>query len=869
MGPMKIALVTSLKSSKIRSRCKQTLCCLPAIATLLCASHSLAAVPAVLSDAQQTIGSNFSNSQSIAVASNGTVYVADTSNNQIVEMVTNLPGASSQTAVNTSSLRPALAAPSAVAVDTAGNLYIGDTPTSGARILKVAANSNGAITNTSTVTTLYSGGLLNDPISLAVSSGGTLFIGDSSLFGSGIYTMPTAAATPHSLTITGITGGYTPAALAISGNNLFIANGSSNNGGVYVAPTTGGVAKPVLMGSFVTQQPQGLAVDASGDLFVLAQLAVGPDGYQVLEIPGASAVNQSTPYIIPSSNLVGNGGVALDPEGNLDIVGYTTGFFSFTGQATQLNYLNPVYLGAASVSGNGSSVLFNFEFNASTSLSGFRAVTVGDLGGTADVQASGRGTCKTGSRTGTPTQPYTCLQNFQATPQYVGTRVSAIQVEGSTTATILNSSAVYELGQAAAQIAYPLDVSMTQLGLIQPQGVTISGFDQRVYVADLIAGKVYSVGGLNGSQTTAVSTGSIVLNAPSAVAMNGEGDLYIADFGSGQVIVVPTTTGIAPYVLKTGGLLQHPISLATDELGDLYIGDAGVAGDNATSSQPGYVVVVPYSGSPFQLSLNGVSVVFPQALTFNNASGVLAIGDGGDISTSLGQVVEVSSAGSAQVVSITNPAAPTDPTGLSFDAAGNLYVLDGATNTITVLYTNGSSGRLSFANPSALSAASALASSAGSQSFVIANLGGGTANNLVYLNGNSSTLAFGNQTVNTASASQAVTVANIGNQTLTLNNSYYSPKPVTGFPLGNGTCAGGDKLTLLTTCTLAFEFQPTATGAVKPTVSVNSNAYNSGTPVITLTGTGVAKAQANVVAPRNLLQFKRAGRKSFASARFR
>ncbi|HXP11586.1 MAG TPA: hypothetical protein VN828_23975, partial [Acidobacteriaceae bacterium] len=348
---MKIALVTSLKSSKIRSRCKQTLCCLPAIATLLCASHSLAAVPAVLSDAQQTIGSNFSNSQSIAVASNGTVYVADTSNNQIVEMVTNLPGASSQTAVNTSSLRPALAAPSAVAVDTAGNLYIGDTPTSGARILKVAANSNGAITNTSTVTTLYSGGLLNDPISLAVSSGGTLFIGDSSLFGSGIYTMPTAAATPHSLTITGITGGYTPAALAISGNNLFIANGSSNNGGVYVAPTTGGVAKPVLMGSFVTQQPQGLAVDASGDLFVLAQLAVGPDGYQVLEIPGASAVNQSTPYIIPSSNLVGNGGVALDPEGNLDIVGYTTGFFSFTGQATQLNYLNPVYLGAASVSG--------------------------------------------------------------------------------------------------------------------------------------------------------------------------------------------------------------------------------------------------------------------------------------------------------------------------------------------------------------------------------------------------------------------------------------------------------------------------------------------------------------------------------------
>jgi sugar lactone lactonase YvrE len=864
---MKIAFAISEKSSQKRSQWKLTLCGLPAIATLLCAPRSLAAVPAVVADAQQTIGNNFSNSSSIAVGPNGAVYVADTGNNQIVEITTNLPGASTQTAVNTSSLRTALAGPSAVAVDAAGNLYIGDTPNLGARILKVAANASGAITSSSAVTTLYSGGLLNDPIALAVSSGGTLFIGDVGLTNSAIYTMPTAAATPHALTITGIAAGYSPVALAISGNNLFIANGSSNNGGIYVAPVGGGAAKPVLMGSFVTQQPQGLAVDASGDLFVLTQLAVGPSGNQVIEIPAASAVNQSTPYIIPSSNLVGNGGVALDPEGNLDIVGYTNFGFFVIGQATQLDYLNPVNLGAAAVSGSGSSILFNFELNASTKLSGFRAVTVGDLGGTSDV-AGRNSTCSTGNRTGTATQPYTCHQNFQATPQYVGTRVSAIQVEGSTTTNILNSLAVYELGQGPAQIAYPLDVATTQLGLIQPQGVTISGFDQKVYIADLIAGKVYSVTGLNGANATAVSTGSIALSGPSAVAMNGEGDLYIADFDLGRVVVVPTTTGIAPYVLNAGGLLQHPISLATDELGDLYIGDAGVAGDGASSAQPGYVVVVPYSGSPFQLSLN-VPVVFPQALSFNNASGVLAIGDGGDISTALGQIVEVSSTGSAQVVSITNPASPTDPTGLTFDAAGNLYVLDGAANTVTVLYTDGTSGLLSFANPSALSAASALANSAGSQSFVIANLGGGTANNLVYLNGNSSTLAFGNQTVNTPSASQAVTLANIGNQNLTLNNSFYSPKPVTGFPAGSGTCAGGDKLTLLTTCTLGFEFQPNAAGSVQKTVTVNSNAYNTGAPVINLTGTGVARAQANVAAKRNLLQLRRVGRKSFASAKFK
>ena len=103
---------------------------------------------------------------------------------------------------------------------------------------------------------------------------------------------------------------------------------------------------------------------------------------------------------------------------------------------------------------------------------------------------------------------------------------------------------------------------------------------------------------------------------------------------------------------------------------------------------------------------------------------------------------------------------------------------------------------------------SALASSAGSQSFVVANLGGGTANNLVYLNGNSVTFTFGSQANNSVSASQTATVANIGNQPMTLsNNSYYNPNPIPGFGLQTGsTCANGDIYTSLTSCLFAVEF---------------------------------------------------------------
>jgi sugar lactone lactonase YvrE len=881
MRYLKSALVTPSPKSVRR------LSCLPAIAVMCCASQAFAAAPAVVVDAQQTLGSGFNDPQGIAVAPNGTVYVADSQNNQIVMLTPHLPG--------TSGLAPLtigkLYSPQGLAVDAAGDLFIGDNPPAGARILEVVA-SGGALT--STVKTIYSGGLLNDPISLTINSANatfanTLFIGDSVGFGGAIYSinLTSKTPTPVQVSIKGLSGAFTPSALALDlKGNLYIANSS---GGVYAAPAVGGgTVQSILTGSFNISQPQGLALDASGDLFILSQLSgfSAPNGEQVIEVPNASPTIQSTPYIIPTTNLETGGGMALDPAGNVDVaeVG-TTGFFGLeagTGLVTQLDFLNPVYLGAANVYGNnGIGVTFNFEFNSNTTFSGFTAVTVGDSASNNDViQVSQRfgpptGNCNTGKLTGlTAYQPYSCYQNFEATPQYVGTRASAIQVKGAGSA-ILSSSPVYELGDAAAQIAYPLDVTTTPLGLVQPQGVAISGFNNQVYIADLAGGKVYSISGLNGSKPNAVITGAAgsatALSAPSAVAMNGEGDLYIADFNLGEVVVVPTTTGIAPYVLNTGTVkLQHPISLALDELGNLYIGDSGPDGDSATGSAPGFVVVVPYNASAFKLAINGASIIFPQALAVNSINGDLLIGDGGDGSSG-SQIVQVTPAGVASVLST-----PSNPTGLSFDAAGNLYILDGTLNTITEVYTNGTSAALAIANPSSLSYPSALASSAGSQSFVVANLGGGTANNLVYLNGNSVSFAFGSQTNNSISASQTATVANIGNLSLTLSNSgYYSPKPIPAFGLGTTTsCANGDVFTSLTSCLFAIAFEPTSkyTGAQSEQVTINSNAYNSGTPAINLTGTGTGAGplvKTNLKAAVQTLPTNNRGRKSFAAAKFK
>jgi sugar lactone lactonase YvrE len=848
---------------------------LSVMSILFCASTALAQAPAIVVDAQQTIGSNYDHPQSVAVSPNGTVYVADTNNDQVVALIPNLPGASAQSTVNTGAY--VLSLPQALAVDAAGDLFIGDAPLLGitGRVIEVIADSNGVLTNT--VKQIYQGSLLLQPVSLAVDSANTLFIGDSELFGTGaIYSVPAGGKTPHKVKITGLPSGFTPAALVRdSSNNLYFVNSASVNGGIYVAPATGGAAQPIATGSFVIRQPTGLALDSSGDLFILSLLGSGSGfnaGQQVIEIPSASP---ATPYIIPTTDIETSSGMALDPSGNLDVAEIGSGLNGF-GLVAQLNFLNPVDLGPVNVFNTGTAVLFNFEFNAPTTLSGFRTVTVGDLASkNSDVVKGSIGNCKNVTLPGATSAylPYGCYQTFTATPQYTGTRVSAIQIQGSGAA-ILNSSPVYETGLSGAQITYPLDVTKTATGLIQPQGLAISGFDQTVYVADLGSGLVYSTSGLNGSSLKPVSTGSIPLQAPSAVAMNGEGDLFIADFNLGEVVVVPTTTGKAPHILNTGNLLQHPISLAVDFLGDLYIGDSGSDGDGATSSNPGYVVEVPYNGPALKVATPSVSIVFPQALATDSINGNLLIGDGGDVSTGMGQIVKVSAYG-ASVVSITGAAQPTDPTGLTFDAAENLYVLDGEAGTITVVPPTGDSQLLDFTN-TYLASPSALANSAGSQSFVVANVGNGINNSLVYLNGNSSTFAFGNVAVGDHSATQIATVHNIGNETLTLSTPDHSRSPnVTGFDImGSTTCAGHENLAPSTSCSFGFQFRPVIAGPLSQQMIINSNAYNSGAPLINLSGNGTGvtanfqaapKLNAQVLQPR-LLTTAPHGRKSFHGA---
>src|ERR1700688_4813602 len=92
----------------------------------ICGSSAWAAVPAVVVDAQQTLGNGYNSPQSIAVSKNGTVFVADTNNNQVMSLDPALPGLGVSTKVSTGAF--VLSTPESLALDANGDLFIGDVP---------------------------------------------------------------------------------------------------------------------------------------------------------------------------------------------------------------------------------------------------------------------------------------------------------------------------------------------------------------------------------------------------------------------------------------------------------------------------------------------------------------------------------------------------------------------------------------------------------------------------------------------------------------------------------------------------------------------------------------------------------------------
>jgi len=539
-----------------------------------------------------------------------------------------------------------------MALDGAGNLYIADT--SNNRIRKVAAGSGTILTVAGNGAHGFSGdggsataALLAFPTGVAVDASGNLYIADSEN-----HRIRKVAAVSGIISTVAGNGART---------NIFGEGSYSGDGG---PATEAGLARP-----------EGLAFDAAGNLYIadtnndrVRRVAartgiittVAGNGTQGFLGDGGLAV--AAPLFAPES-------VAVDGSGNLYIAD---------------SYNNRVRIVAATgiittVAGNGAQ--------------GFS----GD-GGAATAAGVNEPGCVAADASG----------NIYIADTY-NYRIRKISIATGVISTIAGTGTPGFSGDgepaSAARIAAPQGVVLDATGTLY---IADSG-NNRIRRVDARTGTISTYAG-NGTQgfsgdgSPATGAG---LGQPRGVALDGGGNLYIADYGSYVVRKVAAGSGIISVVAGNGTRgfsgdggpataagFDYPTGVASDTAGNLYIVD-GSTRVRKVAATSGIITTVagsegPHAGNGFRLfsgdggpaTAAGIAV---QAVALD-AAGNLYIADAnnrvrkvvaatGIISTIAGNGNDGFSGDGGQATA----AAVVSPRGLALDAAGNLYVASGST----------------------------------------------------------------------------------------------------------------------------------------------------------------------------------------------
>ena len=307
---------------------------------------------------------------------------------------------------------------------------------------------------------------------------------------------------------------------------------------------------------------------------------------------------------------------------------------------------------------------------------------------------------------------------------------------------------------------------------------------------------------------------SASLNGPFGIVVDGNGNLFIADQTAFRIrkvtpngiITTIAGTGVAGFSGDNGPAIQatlnHPLCLAIDAAGNLYITDASNQRVRRVDAVTGVITTVAGGGTSTTLDggapATSVLLPFPYGIAID-ASGSFYVADFGSdtidrVDSATGTIRRIAgSSGSAGFSGDGGPATIAQlnqPTSIALDSFGNVYIADFTNNRIRQV-----------------SAAAAPAS-------------------------------FPDTVVGQTSATQAVTVSNIGNSDLSISGL----TATTDFLVdSSGICSGLASLAIGANCSLALDFHPQQTGARTGYVTIASDALNvsGSTQHVALSGNGL------------------------------
>jgi hypothetical protein len=371
-------------------------------------------------------------------------------------------------------------------------------------------------------------------------------------------------------------------------------------------------------------------------------------------------------------------------------------------------------------------VLFNPA--APITVSSVRVVTQGTTG--LDFSQGTVGTCS-----GTVSPGNGCNVNVNFAPTAPGLRMGAVQLlDGS--GNVLATQSIYGIGQGPAIAFSPgTQTVLPVTGLNKPTKLALDGAGN-LFIADYASNQVVEVTP-GGVQTTVPTSG---LNSPTGVAVDGAGNLFIVNNGSATVVEVPAgcTTAACQVTVPVSGL-GNPYDVAVDGAGDLFIADASI---------PGVVKLTP-SGVQSMVPATGLSGPFGVAV---DAAGDVFIAD-----TYGNQVVEVTAGG----VQTTVPAVGvTSPEGVWADVAGDVFIADSIPNNrIVEVPAGGGAQTLVYTG----SAPEGVVTDGVGDIFIADTFN----SQVVEISGSQPTVNLGIVSQNYQSTDTSITIENVGNQTLT------------------------------------------------------------------------------------------------------
>ena len=793
-----------------------------------------------------TVGSGFTFPNAVAVDGSGNVFVADEFNNAVKEIVAVNGVVSSGSTVNT--VGSGFSYPTGVAVDGSGNVFVAD---SGNSAVKEIVAVNGVVSAGSTVNTLGSG--FNSPVRVAVDEAGHVFVGDNgnnTVKELDLTALPSLA---FATTVNGATSSDSPRSFSLqnagnvnltfsamaTGTANFQPNGAGScNSGTVLAPS----AVCTVAASFTPHAAGALtdsltltnnSLNAAGTTQAIALSGTGTPASQtitfpVLAVPGTGSYSLSATassgltvaYTVVSGPATVSGStLTITAGGTVVVSANQSGNANYTAAPTVTNTIQVPLV--TNVGTSSSSVSVAVTVTTAGTLGTINVLTQGAAN--KDYKFAAGGSCATGTAYSANA---TCTVFYTFTPSRPGQRIGAVSLTNSAGTGVMGIAFLTNTGTGPLT-TFPINnvISTLGSGFKAPGGAAVDG-NGNVFVADTgnnAIKEILAVNGVVSSSSTVLALGTqYPFSTPSGVAVDGSGNIYIANSAQNQILKISAVNGVPTATVTslntTGSEFSYPTGVAVDGSGNVFVADYSdgvvkelVAVNGIVNTASPVNTVGSGFVRPNAVAVDGLGNVFVTDLYNNTVSEIVAVNGVVNAASTVNTV------GSGFKV----------PLGVAVDGSGNLFVSDYSDSTIKeVVALNGmvSTSSTVLTVASGFGTAPGLAVDGRGHLF-IADSTNNVARQIDLTAAPSQAFATTQAGFTSTDSPRSVIVQNAGNTSL----NFTSLATATAhFPLsGTETCSTASALGQNATCTVAANFTPQTGGTFTDALTMTDNSLNA------------------------------------------